>query len=179
MKLSRVPEFDATDRAILELLQDNCKQPMAAIGQKVGLSAPSVLERVHKLEETGVITGYKAHVDAHRLGKDVTSFIGVATEGPTAIGQIEHGIQAIEDVLECHHVTGTYSFMLKVKVENTRSLEQLIDRLRSIDGVVRTESLVVLSTVVERTHIALDASDEFVARPPRRGAGRARGGRRR
>ncbi len=179
MKLSRVPEFDATDRAILELLQENCKQPMAAIGQKVGLSAPSVLERVHKLEESGVITGYKAQVDAQRLGKDVTSFIGVAIEGPSAIGQIERGIQALDDVLECHHVTGTYSFMLKVKVENTGSLEQLIDKLRCIDGVVRTETLVVLSTVVERTRIALDASDEFVARPPRRGSSRARGGRRR
>lgn len=179
MKLSRVPEFDAIDRAILELLQDNCKQPMAAIGQKVGLSAPSVLERVHKLEETGVITGYRAEVDANRLGKDVTAYIGVATDVPRAIGTLERGISSIDDVLECHHVTGAYTFMIKVKVENTRALEGLIDQVRGFEGVIRTETLVVLSTVTERTRIALDASDEFVDRPPRRSGNRVRGGRNR
>ena len=177
MKLSRVAEFDATDRAILEMLQDNCKQPMAAIGQQVGLSAPSVLERIHKLEETGVITGYAAQVDPRRLGKDVTAFIGVATDVPRAIGTLERGISGIDDVLECHHVTGAHTFMLKVKVENTQSLESLIDRLRGFEGVSRTETLVVLSTATERSRIALDASDEFVNRPPRRSGGRARGGR--
>nr|AFD03231.1 AsnC family transcriptional regulator [uncultured bacterium W4-39b] len=177
MKLSRVAEFDATDRAILEMLQDNCKQPMAAIGQQVGLSAPSVLERIHKLEETGVITGYAAQVDPRRLGKDVTAFIGVATDVPRAIGTLERGIAGINDVLECHHVTGAHTFMLKVKVENTQSLESLIDRLRGFEGVSRTETLVVLSTATERSRIALDTSDEFVARPPRRSGGRARGGR--
>ena len=73
-------EYDATDLEILELLQENCKQPLAAIGQKVGLSAPSVLERIHKLEEAGVVIGYKAILDARRLGKDIAAFIGVATE---------------------------------------------------------------------------------------------------
>jgi Lrp/AsnC family leucine-responsive transcriptional regulator len=177
MKLSRIAEFDATDRAILELLQDNCKQPMAAIGQAVGLSAPSVLERIHKLEETGVITGYAAQVDARRLGKDVTAFIGVATDVPRAIGTLEHGISGIDDVLECHHVTGSYTFLLKVKSDSTQSLEMLIDRVRGFEGVSRTETLVVLSTATEHSRIALDASDEFVTRPPRRSGSRARGGR--
>ena len=83
MKFSRdLPELDATDRAILELLQENCKQPLAAIGEKVGLSAPSVVERIHKLEEAGVITDYVALLDARLLGKDVTVFIGVVTDAP-------------------------------------------------------------------------------------------------
>ena len=177
MKLSRVPEFDAKDRAILELLQDNCKQPMASIGQQVGLSAPSVVERIHKLEESGVITGYVAQVDARRLGKDVTAFIGVATDASRAIGNLERGIASLDDVLECHHVTGGHTLMLKVKAENTQALEALIDRVRGFEGVARTETLVVLSTATERTRIALDARDEFVARPPRRSGSRARGGR--
>ena len=74
------PEFDVTDRAILELLQEDCKQPLSAIGQKVGLKAPAVLERIHKLEEAGVVVAYVALLDARRLGKDVTAFIGVTTE---------------------------------------------------------------------------------------------------
>ena len=177
MKLSRVPEFDATDRAILELLQDNCKQPMAAIGQSVGLSAPSVVDRIHNLEEAGVITGYAAKVDAQRLGKDVTAFIGVGTDAPSAIGTLEGRIAAIDDVLECHHVTGAHTFLLKVKSENTRALETLIARVRGLEGVKATETLVVLSTAAERTRIPLDSCDEFVARPLRRSGGRARGGR--
>ena len=177
MKRSRVPEFDATDREILELLQDNCKQPMAGIGQIVGLSAPSVLDRIHKLEEAGVITGYAATVDARRLGKDVTAFIGVATDAPSEIGMLERSIADIDDVLECHHVTGAHTFLLKVKSENTQALESLIARVRALPGVKATETLVVLSTAAERTRIPLDFRDEFVARPLRRSGGRARGGR--
>jgi Lrp/AsnC family leucine-responsive transcriptional regulator len=177
MKFTRVPEFDATDRAILELLQDNCKQPLAAIGEKVGLSAPSVVERIHKLEEAGVITDYVALVDAQRLGKDVTAFIGISTDQPHTIGSLERQITGIDDVLECHHVTGAHTLMVKVKTENTGSLERLIGLVRSFEGVYRTETMVALSTYAERPRVALDASDEFVARPPRRSGARSRGGR--
>ena len=85
MKFSRSsPELDATDQAILDLLQENCKQPLAAIGEKVGLSAPAVLDRIHKLEEAGVIRAYTALLDARRLGLDVAAFIGVSTDRPGA-----------------------------------------------------------------------------------------------
>jgi Lrp/AsnC family leucine-responsive transcriptional regulator len=177
MKFSRIAEFDATDRAILELLQENCKQPIAAIGQKVGLSAPAVVERIHKLEEAGVVTGYVALVDARRLGKDVSAFIGVSMDQPRAIGSLEQQMHGIDDVLECHHVTGAHTLMIKVKTENTESLETLIDRVRSLDGVTRTETMVVLSTHVERPYVALDVRDEFIARPHRRSNARGRGGR--
>ena len=174
MKFSHVsPEFDATDRAILELLQANCKQPLAAIGEKVGLKAPSVVERIHKLEEAGVITGYVAQLDARRLGNDVTVFIGVDTEHPRALGQLERELTAIEDILECHHVTGVHTLMLKAKTRNTEALEHLIDRIRSLDGVVSTETSVVLSTHAERTRIGLADCEEFDSRPTRR-SGRPR-----
>lgn len=171
MKFSRIAEFDAIDRAILDLLQENCKQPMAAIGQKVGLSAPAVVERIHKLEEAGVVTGYVARVDARRLGKDVTAFIGVSAEPSPAITTLETQVAAIDDVLECHHVTGGHTLMVKIKTENTDSLERLIDRIRGLAGVTRTETMVVLSTQLERQRVALDVSDEFVARPRSRGRG--------
>lgn len=175
MKLNRVAEFDATDRVLLDLLQENCKQPLASLGERVGLSAPAVVERIHKLEEAGVIRAYVALVDARRLGKDITAFIGVSTERPDTIARLEDRIRAISDVLECHHVTGLHTLMLKVKTENTHSLEVLIGRIRALEGVSRTETMVVLSTSTERARIALDAPDEFVARPPRRSGSRARG----
>jgi DNA-binding Lrp family transcriptional regulator len=172
MKFSRVsPEFDATDRAILELLQENCKQPLSAIGEKVGLKAPSVVERIHKLEEAGVITAYVAQLDARRLGNDVTVFIGVDTDHPRALGQLEREIAAIDDILECHHVTGVHTLMLKAKTRNTESLELLIDRIRSLEGVANTETSVALSTHAERTRLALDSSEEFDSRTTRRSGG--------
>lgn len=163
--------LDPTDRAILELLQDNCKQPLAAIGEKVGLSAPAVVERIHKLEEAGVIVAYTALLDARRLGRDVTAFIGVSTDRPAAVRGIESALAAIDEVLECHHVTGNYTLMLKVKTRNTESLEILIERVRSLEGVSRTETMVVLSTHAERTRIALGSDDDDLPERPRRAGG--------
>jgi Lrp/AsnC family leucine-responsive transcriptional regulator len=172
MKFNHVaPEFDATDRAILELLQEDCKQPLAAIGQKVGLKAPAVVERIHKLEEAGAITGYVALLDARRLGKDVTAFIGVSTDLPRAIGGLERRVSAIADVLECHHVTGAHTLMLKVKTQDTETLEELIESIRSLAGVERTETMVVLSTYTERMRVNLKDSEEFDARRSRRPGG--------
>jgi Lrp/AsnC family leucine-responsive transcriptional regulator len=177
MKFTReAPELDATDRAILELLQENCKRPLAAIGEKVGLSAPAVVERIHKLEEAGVIVGYVALLDGRRLGQDVTAFIGVSTDHPRTIAVLEREVAAIGEVLECHHVTGAHTLLLKVKTRNTESLEGLIERVRSLEGVSRTETMVVLSTAAERPRIPLGAHPEVPPREPRRSAARVRRG---
>lgn len=176
MKFSRSsPEFDATDQAILDLLQENCKQPLAAIGEKVGLSAPAVLDRIHKLEEAGVIRAYTALLDARQLGLDVAAFIGVSTDRPGAVHGIEAAVSAMDEVLECHHVTGAHTLMLKVKTQNTETLEDLIDRVRSLEGVSRTETMVVLSTHIERARITLPP-EVSAARPRRSGARSRKGG---
>ena len=164
-------EYDATDLEILDALQRNCKQPLAAIGQQVGLSPPSVLERIHKLEEAGVITGYVALLDARKLGRDIAAFIGVATERARDIARLEREMVAIGDVHECHHVTGAYTLILKVKTRDTESLEDLLERLRGCEGVARTETMVVLSTQTERSRVDLAPGAET---PPPRRAGGAR-----
>ena len=161
-------EFDDIDLHILAVLQENCKLPLAKIGARVGLSAPSVIERIKKLEDNGVITGYRAVLNARRLGKDVTAFIGVSISHPKLIGEFEQDIARFDGVLECHHVTGQHTLLLKVKTENTSSLEELISKIRSIEGVDRTETMVVLSTHTERTQIALEFDAALPAKRPRR-----------
>ena len=148
-------DLDDIDRQILALMQENCRLPLAKIGEKVGLSAPSVMERVKKLEDGGIITAYRAIVNARLLGKDITAFIGVSTGHPHAIDTFEHEIESLDDVLECHHVTGMHTMILKAKTRNTSSLEELISRIRSIEGVVRTETMVVLSTHTERIQVSV------------------------
>lgn len=146
-------EPDTIDFQIIDSLQEHGRIPHAKLADQVGLSAPSVIERVKKLEDSGLITGYHASVDARKLGKDVTAFIGVSISHPRTINLFEETVAQIPDVLECHHVTGEHTVLLKVKTHNTASLEQLIGRIRVIDGVTRTETMVVLSTHTERAQI--------------------------
>lgn len=143
-------ELDEIDLRILALLQEHCKTPLAKIGERVGLSAPAVIERIKKLEEGGVIVGYTALIDARKLGHDITAFIGVLTSLPRGIQDVEEQIAGRPEVLECHHVTGGHTLLLKVKTADTSALEELISHLRAIEGVVRTETMVVLSTHTER-----------------------------
>jgi Lrp/AsnC family transcriptional regulator, leucine-responsive regulatory protein len=166
------PGLDATDLAILDLLQRNCKQALTEIGKQVGLTASSVVERIKKLEDADVVRGYVALVDARALGKDVTAFIGVSISHPRAFEPFEKEVERAADVLECHHVTGQHT--LKVKTENTETLEQLIDQIRRIEGVTRTETMVVLSTIAERARIAVDILEAPHPRRGRRAATRAR-----
>jgi Lrp/AsnC family leucine-responsive transcriptional regulator len=147
--------LDDTDLRILARLQEDCRASLASIGESVGLSAPAVLERIKKLEAAEVITGYRAILDSRRLGLDITAFIGVGISHPGRIAEFEQQIATLDDVLECHHVTGQHTLLLKVKTDNTSSLEHLISQLRSIEGVARTETMVVLSTHSERVQLAL------------------------
>jgi Lrp/AsnC family leucine-responsive transcriptional regulator len=153
-------ELDNVDRHILSLLQENCKLPLARIGERVGLSAPSVAERIDKLEKSGVIRGYTAILDGRKLGKDITAFIGVFVDHPRLIAKFEKEIDRLEDVQECHHVTGQHTLLLKVKVDNTSALEDLIRKLRSLEGVSRTETSVVLSTYTEGLWLDLKEKEE-------------------
>ncbi len=156
--------LDRIDLQILSLLQENCKLQLARIGERVGLSAPSVIERIKKLEEGGIIIAYRAIVDARRVGKDVAAFVGVSVSEPRHIDRFEKRVAELAEVLECHHVTGQHTFLLKVKTANTSSLEQLIRAIRSIEGVNRTETMVVLSTSIERTQVALAPQAEASGR---------------
>src|SRR5262245_12379081 len=152
-------EPDVIDLQILNVLQEHGRIALTKLAEQVGLSAPSVIERVKKLEDLGVITGYHAAVDARKLSKDVTAFIGVSIGDPRTIGPFEDTIEQLDDILECHHVTGEHTVLLKVKTHNTGTLESLIRTIRMIEGVIRTETMVVLSTRTERTQIYFKAEE--------------------
>ncbi len=155
MKLGNrsAPALDEIDVKILETLQRDCKIALARVGEQVGLSAPSVVDRIKKLEQAGIIKGYQAVLDSKELGLDVTAFIGVELGQVDGITELEGLVSALEGVLECHHVTGQHTLLLKVKTANTASLEALISEIRTLPGVMRTETSVVLSTAIERSQL--------------------------
>jgi Lrp/AsnC family leucine-responsive transcriptional regulator len=175
MKFGKHPkELDAISIRLLDALQRDCKTPLAVLGERVGLSAPSVVERIRKLEDAGIITGYVALLDGRKLGKDVTAFIGVSTQKGALVDEVGTALDAIEHVLEVHDVTGPYTFMLKVKTDNTATLKELIQRLVAIEGVTSTETMIVLSTHAERWYIPLGTAD--VPQPRRLHRGHAQPG---
>jgi Lrp/AsnC family leucine-responsive transcriptional regulator len=149
--------LDSTDLKILYILQNDGRKRLADIAEEVDLSAPAVMERVKKLEASGVIRGYQALVDGKKVGKDITAFIGVSVGNQRDIDKFAGQMMRYADVLECHHVTGEESFVLKVKSANTAALEKLLGQIRSVEGVTRTVTKVVLSTAKEGLTVDLDA----------------------
>jgi Lrp/AsnC family leucine-responsive transcriptional regulator len=148
--------IDQIDLKILSILQTSGRSRLADIAEQVDLSAPAVMERVKKLEVGGVIKGYQAVVDATKVGKDITAFIGVSVGSQRDLDKFAARMLRHHDVLECHHVTGDESFVLKVKSTNTASLEKLLGEIRSVEGVTRTVTKVVLSTAKESQALDLD-----------------------
>jgi Lrp/AsnC family leucine-responsive transcriptional regulator len=138
--------LDGVGWKLLALLQEDARRSYSELGRAVGLSAPAVAERVRRLEEAGVITGYHAAVNPQRVGLAILALIrlsGVADQAPL----VSAAIAGTSEVLECHRVTGSDSYVLKVVAASIPHLEALIDRLLPFGEV--TTSL-VLSTPVAR-----------------------------
>ena len=141
--------IDTIDAQILTLLQADGRAKRKDIAEAVGLSLPSVSDRMRKLEERGVLTGYHAVLDAKRLGHDVTAFVAVVSDGSEHYPEFVAAVTAMPEVLELHSVTGEGSHMLKVRVRNTTALEALLGRLQAVPGVRGTRTSLVLSTQKE------------------------------
>ncbi len=141
--------LDEIDRKILDLLQRDARMTNAAIAAQVGLTAPSVFERIRKLEQRGVIRGYKAILDAVALGKPLTAFtrLTVAYDDSYAAGV--EAISQDPDVLECHHVAGEDCLIIKTKVANPADLESLLKRIRGQIAVQRSVTMIALTVIKE------------------------------
>ena len=125
-------------------MQQNARIPFAELGRIVGLSTPAVTERVHKMEEAGIIVGYRAHIDPAKVGLPILAFVNVKVGGENLTRFMESQASHPE-VLECHRVTGAESFLLKVAVSDVAHLETLLDALMPY---VATTTLMVLSTAL-------------------------------
>lgn len=145
-------EPDDIDRTLLEILQADGRTPYAALGKAVGLAISSVNERVRKLADRGVITGTHAHVAPEAIGLDLLAFVFVGWSDAAVEAPFLARIAEEPAVQECHHVTGTWNYLLKVRVRNTGALEAFLAAVvKAVPGVQRTETLIVLSSPKETT----------------------------
>jgi len=115
-----------------------------------------VSERLRKLEEAGVIKGYHATVDPKKVGRDITAFIFVTMDSSRHYHQFIEHTTALDEILECHAITGEGSHLLKVRTHNTASLEKLLAKVQAWPGVLSTRTNVVLSTSKETLRLKLE-----------------------
>lgn len=150
-------QLDEIDIKILSLLSKDGRIHYNDIAKNTKLKPPSVIERIRKLEKEGVIKGYTALINEKKLGIDITGFIGVNIDHPRNINNFESAIKELKkEILECHHVTGEFTLLLKVKAKNTEELEKLIEKIRSTNGVVKTHTMIVFSTITERPFMVIN-----------------------
>lgn len=151
--------LDDVDRIILELLQHDARMTNAAIGAEVRMTAPSVFERVRKLEQRKVIQRYAAIVDPVAVGKPLTAFIRLTVAYDE---KHEAGIAAVSrdpDVLELYSVAGEDCFILKTRVASAGELQALINRIRGHVTVQRSVTMIALSAIKENAPLCVAAAD--------------------
>lgn len=151
-------QLDKSDLAILEILQQQGRISNSALAKKIHLSPPACLVRVNRLQQRGIIRGYHAQLDRRSLGLDNLCFIELSLElhQPEHMQQILGKIVAMPEVLECHHLTGEYDYLLKVLVANTEALHDFISRqLIPMPGIARIHTSVVLREIKTSTELPL------------------------
>jgi Lrp/AsnC family leucine-responsive transcriptional regulator len=144
--------MDPIDRALLALVQEDGRRPYAELATEVGLSVSAVNERLRRLRARGVVRAVVALLDPHAVGLDVLAFVQVLLDRPEHEAAFRAGVTAVPEVLECHHVTGEWSYLLKVRTRDTGHLEDVLATgIKALPGVVRTQTLIALSSPKETT----------------------------
>ena len=141
--------IDKTDKKILEILQRNAKITNAKLSKEIGLSPAPTLERVRKLEAKGIISGYNAKLDMSKIGLGVSTFVMVTLKGHNKKNLVSFldKIKDVNNVIECHHITGSADFILKVVSENIESYQELmLETVSEIEVTDSLQSMVILST---------------------------------
>ncbi|MGD0051632.1 MAG: Lrp/AsnC family transcriptional regulator [Vulcanimicrobiaceae bacterium] len=151
------PELDRTDLRLLEALQRNARSTYAELGALVGLKPPAVHDRVKRLEARGFVIGYAAHLDARRVGYELTAFVSAYCAPDLDYDAFTHAAQAFPEILEIHSVAGDETYLLKVVTRSTVHLDDFLTRLKRIPGVARTRTTIVLTTPFERGGLPVEA----------------------
>lgn len=148
--MQRPVHLDALDRKILDHLEHDGRATLADVGAAVGLSASAVKRRVDRLQETGVIVGYAAIVDPQALGDRLEAFVELYCADSVAPNDLHSAVSGLPAVVAAHTVAGDADAVVRVRVEGIEALERTIEQLRRDPRVMRTRTMVALSTLVER-----------------------------
>ncbi|MFC7098645.1 Lrp/AsnC family transcriptional regulator [Halobaculum marinum] len=148
-------ELDDTDRAILRILQADARTPFSEVARQIDMSSATVHERVSRLEEAGVLKGYRAEVDPKALGYGVSAFVGLRVQQGHEEEALET-LREVEGVREVHLTTGEYDVMMRVFAESTDDLRELMfGQIATMDGFDRSQTMVILGTDYEEAGVPI------------------------
>lgn len=149
--------MDAKDRDILSILQNNARLPNAEIARQVGMAASAVLERIRKMEERGLITGYEARVNGRSLGLGIVAFVAVRSDERETSCSTGDRLAEIAEVQEVHHIAGDDCYLVKVRTADTEALGVLLrETISAIPSVRSTRTTIVLNTLKETARLPLE-----------------------
>lgn len=139
--------MDDIDYKILECLKENARQKASAISEKINLSVSSVIDRIRKMEASGLIEQYTVCLSQKQLGNDLTALMEVSLDHPKYYDAFTNMIRENRNIVSCYYLTGDFDFMLKIITDSSDSLELLHREIKSLDGVSSTHTHFVLKNI--------------------------------
>lgn len=140
-------DLDATDWNILQELQEDARLSYAEIGRRVGMSSPAVQERIRKMEDYGIIRGYRVDIDLPKAGYPIHCYVRVAAIDGVQAQQLNQIVQSMPEVLECHHITGEDCYLIRIAATSLPHLDELVNCFRSF---TRTVTSIVMSSPIDK-----------------------------
>ena len=138
--------IDDKDQKILDILTVSGREPASSISEKIGISVPTVIDRIKKLQDSGIIKGYSAIIDSKKIGLDISAIITIISESSTKYSLFIDNAKKEKDIEKCFTTTGSGSHVLLVNTKNTESLEKLLRKIQQWPGVSRTETQIILTS---------------------------------
>lgn len=153
--------LDKIDLQILNHLQEEGRAQRNKLSEIVGLSVPSVSERMRKLEEKDLIQGYHAELNSRKFNFDITAFVFVEVDKSASYKDFVAKAENESEILECHSITGDGSHLLKIRSKNTQTFEKLLSKIQDWEGVTKSRSNIVLSSYKETHKIPIEKTIEL------------------
>jgi len=138
--------LDGKDKAILDILLVSGRESASSISEKIGMSTPAVIDRINKLQEAGVIQGYKALINYSKLGMDISALITLISESSEYYYDVIKLANSTNEVVKCFATTGVGSHVLFIRTKDTNTLEKFLRKIQQWPGIIRTETQLILSS---------------------------------
>ena len=149
-KMDKNLDIDNIDLKIISLLNEDAKTPYTEIAKKVFVSSGTVHVRMKKLEDMGVVKSATLNIDFSKLGYDISAFLGIYLEKSSLYDHVIDNLKEIPEVVSAYYTTGNYSIFAKIICQDTNHLRLVLDNIQKVDGIDRTETLIVLEESINR-----------------------------
>ena len=148
--MDKILDIDNIDLKIISLLNEDAKTPYTEIAKKVFVSSGTVHVRMKKLEDMGVVKSATLTIDFSKLGYDISAFLGIYLEKSSLYDSVIERLKGIAEVVSAYYTTGNYSIFAKIICRDTNHLRLVLDKIQKVDGIDRTETLIVLEESINR-----------------------------